>query len=786
MKKTLLFGTSLLLLVLVTFIQSCKEDDPDPEVIASFTFALDPNDFRTVIFTNESQNYSTLAWDFDDGSALSTEVNPTHTFAADGEYNVTLTATASSGGKSDTYTKTITITDPDVILSKLTGATSKTWKLLRDVSLNQYPLEVGPPAHNEIWWAFGKNEPLGVRPCMLNDEWTFNRDGSMVFDDKGDYWAEGTIYPEGSNNDCFSSSSPMINQDGADVSAWKSGTHQFELLETGTVLKVKGLGAFIGLQKVATHKEVKVPQEEITFNVISLADGPVDTLIVEAEMQDDAGAATAYWRFVLMHYDDPNAEPPIPGPPPVASFTYTLDGLTATFTNTSENADTYLWDFGDGNSSTEENPVHTYADNGLYTVKLTASNPNGESSYSVAIATSVLTEAVLTNGPWTLQVSGHSIYVGPGMGSDGWWILPEDFLNGAQVGTTDDWSCMADDQFIFSAGGGYEYKTNGGSRNDGYMGTPNGCWSDAEIAASPGAPFGSCNTHTFEFTPAAGGQRALIKVNSGPGFAAFVGFMKGYWGGENTNGSNPPNGGLDYNLYEVMAYGEIDGKEVLVVSVDISAGHDGSAAWTMTLERPIAGSLTEEILTAGPWKLQASGHAVYVGPGMGSDGWWVCPEGFLTGASVGTPDDWSCMTDDEFIFSAGGAYEYRTNGGSRNDGYMGTPNGCWSDAEIAASPGAPFGSCNTHTFTFTPEGGGNNAIITLTNGSGFAAFIGFMKGYWGGENTNGTNPPNGGSATNIYEVISYEQVGGKEIMIVSVDISADHSRSAAWTMVMER
>ncbi len=787
MKKTLLFSTGFLLLVLVTFISSCKEDEPEDDVIASFTFTVDANDYKKVVFTNESQNYATVTWDFDDGSAMSTEVSPTHTFPGDGVYNVKLTATSASGDKSDSYTKEVTITDPNVVLTKLAGDNSKTWKLLRDVSLNQYPLEVGPAAHNEIWWAFGRNEALGVRPCMLNDEWTFHRDGSMVFDDKGDYWAEGTIYPEGSNNDCFSSSDPMINIDGTDVSAWKSGNHTFSLFEDGgQKLKLIGLGAFMGLQKVATDKEVTVPQDQVTYKVISLVDGAVDTLVVETELKDGQGVVTGYWKFVLMHYDDPNAEPPIPGPPPVASFTYVLDGYTATFTNTSVNGDTYLWDFGDGTTSTEENPVHTYPGNGLYTVVLTATNPNGTSDYSVAIATSVLTEDVLTAGPWKLQVSGHSIYVGPGMGSDGWWILPEEFLNGSTAGTPDDWSCMADDEFIFTAGGGYEYKTNGGSRNDGYMGSPNGCWSDAEIAASPGAPFGSCNTHTFEFTPAAGGQRAKIQVNNGPGFAAFIGFMKGYYGGENTNSANPPNGGLDYNLYEVMAYGEVNGREVLVVTVDISAGHDGSAAWTMTLERPIGVELTEEILTAGAWKIQVSNHSIYVGPGMGSDAWWICPENFLNGSAVGTPDDWSCMADDEFIFTAGGGYEYKTNGGSRNDGYMGSPNGCWSDAEIAASPGAPFGSCNTHTFAFTPASAEQRAIITLTNGAGFAAFIGFMKGYYGGENTNGANPPNGGFDTNIYEVISYGEVGGKEIMVVSVDISAGHDGSAAWTMTMER
>ncbi len=50
-----------------------------------------------------------------------------------------------------------------------------------------------------------------------------------------------------------------------------------------------------------------------------------------------------------------------------------------TFTNTSEGATSYAWDFGDGNKATEENPDHTYAKNDTYTVKLTATNAGGGS-----------------------------------------------------------------------------------------------------------------------------------------------------------------------------------------------------------------------------------------------------------------------------------------------------------------------------------------------------------------------------------------------------------------------
>jgi len=42
----------------------------------------------------------------------------------------------------------------------------------------------------------------------------------------------------------------------------------------------------------------------------------------------------------------------------------------------------FLWDFGDGNTSLEENPSHAYVSNGTYTVKLTVWNSEGN-SYSV-------------------------------------------------------------------------------------------------------------------------------------------------------------------------------------------------------------------------------------------------------------------------------------------------------------------------------------------------------------------------------------------------------------------
>lgn len=64
--------------------------------------------------------------------------------------------------------------------------------------------------------------------------------------------------------------------------------------------------------------------------------------------------------------------------PSVSSFSYTVDGAETTFVNTSTDADTYLWDFGDGGTSTMENPTHTYAMAGTYNVVLTATGPCGD------------------------------------------------------------------------------------------------------------------------------------------------------------------------------------------------------------------------------------------------------------------------------------------------------------------------------------------------------------------------------------------------------------------------
>ena len=74
---------------------------------------------------------------------------------------------------------------------------------------------------------------------------------------------------------------------------------------------------------------------------------------------------------------------------PTVGFTFEPSEVTqyaeVTFTNTSSGADSYAWDFGDGETSTEMSPTHVYTTAGSFTVKLVATNVDGDSETSQSI-----------------------------------------------------------------------------------------------------------------------------------------------------------------------------------------------------------------------------------------------------------------------------------------------------------------------------------------------------------------------------------------------------------------
>jgi len=121
---------------------------------------------------------------------------------------------------------------------------------------------------------------------------------------------------------------------------------------------------------------------------------------------------------------------------PIATFQYEISGenwLEVTFMNFSSNATSYSWSFGDGNSSTEENPTHVYAEAGNYDVTLTASNAAGASAnFTQTIEIKDPEEALAllagqTSKTWRLYRIDASMGVGPSLDSPyEWWFLEND------------------------------------------------------------------------------------------------------------------------------------------------------------------------------------------------------------------------------------------------------------------------------------------------------------------------------------------------------------------------
>ena len=72
---------------------------------------------------------------------------------------------------------------------------------------------------------------------------------------------------------------------------------------------------------------------------------------------------------------------------PNATFTETNNDPSFDFTDgsTTTGTVTYAWDFGDGNTSVQQNPTHTYVDNGTYTVWLTITDDCGVDSVSMMV-----------------------------------------------------------------------------------------------------------------------------------------------------------------------------------------------------------------------------------------------------------------------------------------------------------------------------------------------------------------------------------------------------------------
>ena len=292
------------LLLSLFFFTSCRDDDPvtDNDPIASFQYEIGEVNFLEVTFSNYSEHATEYSWDFGDGNS-SSEESPVHTYASSGSYEVKLTASNSTG--SATFMETINLVDPNEAQKELTGDVSKTWKLFREGTC----LSLGPDADNPAgWWPGLIND--GARPCLYHQTFTFHLDGSFVYDDMNAFWGENDPWGGTDNHEkCFEPTAEnMVNKDGADVSAWGSGTHSFTYDPSAGKITLTGMGAWMGFVHTVGLPDLysNVPTASRTFDAAITKEEGYDLLTINYDYGTDG-----YWTAVYANYSDPSLEPDV-------------------------------------------------------------------------------------------------------------------------------------------------------------------------------------------------------------------------------------------------------------------------------------------------------------------------------------------------------------------------------------------------------------------------------------------------------------------------------------------
>jgi len=307
--------------------------------VANFTANVTAGDAPLAVqFTDASTGGPTSwSWTFGDGGT-SDQQNPVHVYTAAGVYTVNLTVTNDFGSDSEVKTGYITVTEPDTQVADFTGTPTT----------GDAPLEVrfadnstGKPVQ---WlWEFGD----GRIATTKNPITTYRQPGTYTVNLTATYGDGSSSRSTKADYITVTRPNPVASFTADQASGNADLPVQFTDTSTGSPTSWAwnfGDGATSTDQNPA-HTYTTAGTYTVTLEV-SRDGGPASTKTEQIDVKPVAGFTAGTTRGYA---------------PFAVQFTDASTG----------NPDTHSWDFGDGATSSDPNPAHTYTTAGTYTVALT-------------------------------------------------------------------------------------------------------------------------------------------------------------------------------------------------------------------------------------------------------------------------------------------------------------------------------------------------------------------------------------------------------------------------------
>ena len=361
--------------LVVTDVNGCKDSLTRNNYIrlshpsADFTFdqaIVCPNEPIGVSFSDASTGDTTLIawnWDFGDGST-SSQTNPSHSYSSPGNYSISLIITDVLGCR-DTVSKPTAV---QVRTAPTPSYTQTDTNNCTPLTINFFDTSTNGDAAIVTWhWDFG----TGDSSLQQNPSYT---------------WPTAGVYTV-----------TLTTTDLNGCEASTSSTVEAYALPVANFLSPDTLGCS---SHTASFIDLSTSPNNLVGWLWDFGDGTTSTQANPAHTYATDGnysvSLTVTDQFGCSNTTVKNQYIRLTHPTADFSFSNSLlcEGTATQFTDTSipdHPLTSWLWDFGDGTSSTDQNPSHIYSTQGVYTVSLTVTNSlNCSDTHTITAAITVL------------------------------------------------------------------------------------------------------------------------------------------------------------------------------------------------------------------------------------------------------------------------------------------------------------------------------------------------------------------------------------------------------------